>query len=165
MKHLTHSVLAVLSFGDLSDVGQSGQSGWYARGGKAWILKLDTGLFLYVYSFIADNISISMYIMCVMLCLFSAFSRRVGALQISIIIIICPEPHVTGRWNFRTSTEKKNIVPPACSYFQSSSWTAFYRTLEYSADSLLETTQIAQSACDLISDPSYWRCSESVTDF
>ena len=31
--------------------------------------------------------SISMYIMCV--CLFSALSRRVGALQISIIIIIC----------------------------------------------------------------------------
>ena len=30
--------------------------------------------------------SISMYIMCV--CLFSALSRRVGALQISIIIII-----------------------------------------------------------------------------
>ena len=29
-----------------------------------------------------------MYIMCVILCLFSAFSRRVGALQISIITII-----------------------------------------------------------------------------
>ena len=29
-----------------------------------------------------------MYIMCVILCLFSALSRRVGALQISIIIII-----------------------------------------------------------------------------
>ena len=36
----------------------------------------------------ADNISISMYIMCVILCLLSALSRRVGALQISIIIII-----------------------------------------------------------------------------
>ena len=32
------------------------------------------------------DISISMYIMCVILCLFSALSRRVGALQISIII-------------------------------------------------------------------------------
>ena len=29
-----------------------------------------------------------MYIICVILCLFSALSRRVGALQISIIIII-----------------------------------------------------------------------------
>ena len=36
-----------------------------------------------------DNISISMYIMlCYILCLFSALSRRVGALQISIIIIM-----------------------------------------------------------------------------
>ena len=43
--------------------------------------------FLHVYIFIADNISISMYIMCVILCLFSALSHRVGALQISIIII------------------------------------------------------------------------------
>ena len=32
-----------------------------------------------------------MYIMCVILCLFSALSRRVGALQISIIIIIRTE--------------------------------------------------------------------------
>ena len=32
--------------------------------------------------------STSVYIMCVILCLFSALSRRVGALQISIIIII-----------------------------------------------------------------------------
>ena len=29
-----------------------------------------------------------MYVMCVILCLFSALSRRVGALQVSIIIII-----------------------------------------------------------------------------
>ena len=36
----------------------------------------------------ADDISILLYIMCVMLRLFSALSRRVGALQISIIIII-----------------------------------------------------------------------------
>ena len=41
-----------------------------------------------IYIFIADNISISMYIMCVIQCLFSALSRRAGALQISIIIII-----------------------------------------------------------------------------
>ena len=41
-----------------------------------------------IYSFIADNISISMYILCVILCLFSALSRRVSALQISIIIIM-----------------------------------------------------------------------------
>ena len=33
-------------------------------------------------------VSISMYIMCVILCLFSALSRRAGVLQISIIIII-----------------------------------------------------------------------------
>ena len=41
--------------------------------------------FLYTF-FVANNISISMYIMCVILCLFSASSHRVGALQISIII-------------------------------------------------------------------------------
>ena len=40
--------------------------------------------FFLICIFIADNISISMYIMCVKLCLFS----RVGTLQISIIIII-----------------------------------------------------------------------------
>ena len=44
--------------------------------------------FFLTYIFIADNISISMYIMCVILCLFSALSRRVCALQISIISII-----------------------------------------------------------------------------
>ena len=44
--------------------------------------------FLIKYIFIADNISISMYIMCVILCMFSTLSRRVGALQISIIIFI-----------------------------------------------------------------------------
>ena len=37
--------------------------------------------------FIADNISVSVYIMCVILCLFSALSCRVGTLQNSIIII------------------------------------------------------------------------------
>ena len=44
--------------------------------------------FFLVYIFITDNISISMYIMCIMLRLFSALSHRVGSLQISIIIII-----------------------------------------------------------------------------
>ena len=44
--------------------------------------------FVFIYIFIADNISISMYIMCVVLWLFSALSRRVGTLQISIIIIV-----------------------------------------------------------------------------
>ena len=43
--------------------------------------------FLFSYIFlIADKKSISMYIICVILCLFSTLSRRVGALQISIII-------------------------------------------------------------------------------
>ena len=45
-------------------------------------------LFFFSNYFIAANISISMYIMCVILCLFSALIRRVGALQISIIVII-----------------------------------------------------------------------------
>ena len=41
--------------------------------------------YIHFFNFIfLDNISIPMYIMCV--CLFSALSRRVGALQISIII-------------------------------------------------------------------------------
>ena len=44
-------------------------------------------LFL-IYIFITDNISISVYITCVILCLFSALSRSGGALQISIFIII-----------------------------------------------------------------------------
>ena len=44
-------------------------------------------IFYFLYIFITDNISISMYIMCVILGLFSALSCRVGALQISIIII------------------------------------------------------------------------------
>ena len=45
--------------------------------------------FLYTFV-IADHISISVYIMimCVILCLFSALSHWVGALQISVIIII-----------------------------------------------------------------------------
>ena len=40
---------------------------------------------IFLFYFTTDNISILMYIMYV--CLFSALSRRVGALQISIIII------------------------------------------------------------------------------
>ena len=48
--------------------------------------------FFLTYIFIADNVSTSMYIMCVILYLFSALSCRVGALQISIIIITIP-PH------------------------------------------------------------------------
>ena len=36
---------------------------------------------------VSQNISILMYIMCVTLCLFSAFSCKAGALQISIIVI------------------------------------------------------------------------------
>ena len=44
--------------------------------------------FFLMYIFIADNISISMYITCLILCLFSALSRRVGALQISIIVTV-----------------------------------------------------------------------------
>ena len=43
-------------------------------------------LSIYTFLFFFITFSISMYIMCV--CLFSALSRRVGALQISIIIII-----------------------------------------------------------------------------
>ena len=52
-------------------------------------LYLSIYLSIYIYIiFIADNISISMYIMCVILRLFSALNRRVSALQISIITII-----------------------------------------------------------------------------
>ena len=36
--------------------------------------------------------------MCVILCLFSALSRRVGALQISIIIIVHPSALTTDLW-------------------------------------------------------------------
>ena len=45
--------------------------------------------FVLIYISIADNISTSMYIMCAILCLFSALSHRVGTLQISMIIINC----------------------------------------------------------------------------
>ena len=47
------------------------------------------GFFL-IYIFIVESIYISVYIMCVIpcSCLFSALSHRVGALQISMIIII-----------------------------------------------------------------------------
>ena len=51
------------------------------------------------FFFFPHNISISMYIMCVILCMFSALSRRVGALQISIIIIIiCHALLYLDRW-------------------------------------------------------------------
>ena len=43
---------------------------------------------LLMSSFLLITFPISMYIMCVILCLFNALSLRVGALQISIIIII-----------------------------------------------------------------------------
>ena len=55
-----------------------------------------------IYIFIANNISISMYIMCIILCLFSALSRRVGALQISVIIII----HLVD-WTFSVAAIEK----------------------------------------------------------
>ena len=55
---------------------------------------------LCIYIFIADNISISMYILCVILCLFSALSRRVCALQIFIIIIIKIERKINWSPNF-----------------------------------------------------------------
>ena len=42
---------------------------------------------LYFISFFLITFSISMCIMCVILCFFRALSRRVGALQISIIIM------------------------------------------------------------------------------
>ena len=44
--------------------------------------------FLYIYIFIAHNLSILMYIMCVILCLSSALRCRVDALQMSILLII-----------------------------------------------------------------------------
>ena len=44
--------------------------------------------FFLTYIFTADNISISMYVMCVTPCLLSAVSHRVGALQMFIIISI-----------------------------------------------------------------------------
>ena len=43
---------------------------------------------LIYFIFIAVTFSISMYVMRVILCLFSALSRRIGALQISVSIII-----------------------------------------------------------------------------
>ena len=51
--------------------------------------------FSLIYNFIADNISILMYIMCVILCVFSALSRRLGALQMSIIVIIMAKVQTT----------------------------------------------------------------------
>ena len=59
-------------------------------------------LFSLTYIFIADNISISMYIMCVILCLFSTLSRRADAVCISIIIITATKTwvaYVTLTWH------------------------------------------------------------------
>ena len=53
-------------------------------------------LSIYIYLFFGITFSISMYIMCV--CLFSAFSHRVGALQISIIIIMSGWHITDKRW-------------------------------------------------------------------
>ena len=55
--------------------------------------------FFFIYIFIADNISISMYIMCVVLCLF-------GALQICVIIII-------NNKKIRERTESRETVETA----------------------------------------------------
>ena len=52
-------------------------------------------LSIFLLKIITDNISILVYIMWVMLHLFSIFSRRVGALQISIIIMAEDSPHIT----------------------------------------------------------------------
>ena len=52
-------------------------------------------LSIYTYLFFWITFSISMYIMSV--CLFSALSRRIGALQISIIIIIIKSRNEKGR--------------------------------------------------------------------
>ena len=62
------------------------------------IIKYEFGanvIYIYIFSLslslslsLITTFSISMYIMCVILCLFSALNRRVGALQMSIIIII-----------------------------------------------------------------------------
>ena len=52
-------------------------------------------IYIFLLKMIADNISILMYIMWVILRLFSALSRRVGALQISIIIMSEDSPHIT----------------------------------------------------------------------
>ena len=52
-------------------------------------------LSIFLLTIITDNISILMYIMWVILCLFSALSCRVGALQISIIIMAEDSPHIT----------------------------------------------------------------------
>ena len=50
------------------------------------ILCVSFSIYIIKKQFIADNISVLMYIVCVILCLFSALILRVSALQISIII-------------------------------------------------------------------------------
>ena len=60
-----------------------------------------------MYIFIADNISISVYVMCVILCLLTAFSCMVGTLQISIIIIMANSCYT---WAERGTKTKMEIV-------------------------------------------------------
>ena len=60
-------------------------------------------LSIYTYLYFWITFSISMYIMCV--CLFSALSHRVGALQISIIIIIS----LTGYFVFAPVQELEHL--------------------------------------------------------
>ena len=48
--------------------------------------------YVYIFLLIADNIfHLDIYVMCVILCMFSALSLRVGALQLQSIIIITDE--------------------------------------------------------------------------
>ena len=62
-----------------------------------WRAKVVTqrSLSIFLLKMITDNISILMYIMWVILHLFSALSRRVGALQVSTIIMAEYSPHIT----------------------------------------------------------------------
>ena len=57
--------------------------------------------FIFIHIFIADNVSIWMYIKCVILCVFSALSHRVGSLQISRLIIytLCVFPGKAHIWS------------------------------------------------------------------
>ena len=54
--------------------------------------------FFFFFFFFWITFSISMYIMCV--CLFSALSRRVGALQMSIIIILLLDASKVHNYNY-----------------------------------------------------------------
>ena len=63
-----------------------------------------TFFLFFTYIFIAGNMSISMNIMCVILCLFSSLSRRVGAL-LSIIIVI------NTSWQFKQPKQNAQKTP------------------------------------------------------